>query len=84
MMPPGPATAPIQVPLGDAFMSRFTENGTASTTGSRAVLKFGRSHYVRDAAGVRQQISFVSHFLDASAVYGESEGAHKPACNNFA
>lgn len=72
---PGSPVAPIPVPRGDPWMSNYTANGTVNPNGSRTVLKFKRSAYVRDAAGVRQQINHVTHFLDASAVYGQSEGA---------
>jgi hypothetical protein len=57
-------------------MSNFTDNGTANPSGSRRSLSFKRAQFVLDAyaAGVRQHTNIVTGFLDASVVYGSSEG----------
>jgi hypothetical protein len=55
-------------------MSNFTENGTVNPSGSRKSLNFKRAQFVLDAAGTRQHVNIVTGFLDASVVYGSSEG----------
>ncbi|KAF6254205.1 heme peroxidase [Scenedesmus sp. NREL 46B-D3] len=66
------SSQPIAVSPGDPWMSNFTESGNVSPYGTRSSLRFRRSQFVVDSAGVRQQINSVTGFVDASVVYGSS------------
>eukprot|EP00775_Hariotina_reticulata_P010239 gene10239-10398_t len=72
------AMTPISMPPDDPFMTNMTagpnEVPVRSSMGSRTALKFTRSLFQVDSQGVRAPINTVTACVDASAVYGASEG----------
>ncbi|MDX2175846.1 MAG: peroxidase family protein [Candidatus Sumerlaeia bacterium] len=56
---------PVPVPAGDPW---FDPSGTGTAT-----IALSRSHYERDEAGARQQVNFLTAFVDASHVYGSDD-----------